>query len=262
LGIRQRAHRLLGAHLDEVQIVFRTIGRNPGTMIDVGAHFGSSLAPFLAAGWTVHAFEPDPSNRAVLAAGYPSATIDSRAVSEVDGEEVSLYTSDVSTGISTLSPFHSSHTPTSAVRTVRLDSYIRDCDIKKIDFLKTDVEGTDLFALRTFPWASHHPKAVVCEFEDNKTVRLGHDVHDIANFLEERGYAVLVSEWEPITEYGGNHVWRRFARYPTEIESTSWGNLIAVDPPLLDQLEREGRITVRKLRSRQRIGRLLPIKQR
>lgn len=229
-------------------------------MLDVGAHFGSSLAPFLAAGWAVHAFEPDPSNRAFLTAGYPGAQIDPRAVSEVDGDEVSLYTSDVSTGISTLSPFHPTHTPTTKVRTVRLDTYLREHDIRQVDFLKTDVEGTDLFALRSFPWASIHPKAVVCEFEDNKTVRLGHDVHDIARFLKEQGYSILVSEWEPITEYGREHVWRRFARYPAEIASNSWGNLIAVDPSLLDRLEEEGRVIVRKLRNRKRVRSLLRIK--
>ena len=260
MAIKQLAHRLLGGNLEEVLIVFHTIGSNRGTMLDVGAHFGSSLAPFLAAGWSVHAFEPDPSNRAFLASGYPGAKIDPRAVSEVDGEEVSLYTSDVSTGISTLSPFHATHMPTTKVRTVRLDTYLREHNITQVDFLKTDVEGTDLFALRSFPWTRIHPKAVVCEFEDNKTVRLGHDVHDIAKFLEEQGYSVLVSEWEPITEYGREHVWRRFTRYPAEIPSNSWGNLIAVDPALLDRLEEEGKLTVRKLRNRKRVRSLLRIK--
>ncbi|BBX04058.1 FkbM family methyltransferase [Mycolicibacterium moriokaense] len=249
--LRWLARRVLPPwDLDEVGIVFHVIGKTPGTMLDVGAHQGYSAAPFLAKGWTVHAFEPDPANRGILAARFPNArvTIDPRAVSEQDGDEVQLFTSDVSSGISTLSPFHTTHTPTTTVRTVRLDTYIRERGIANVDFLKVDTEGFDLFVLRTFPWESLHPKAVVCEFEDNKTTRLGHDVHEIARFLERQGYAIVVSEWEPITQYGVRHTWRRFARYPTQLDADSWGNLIAVEPSLLDSVDRAGQAAVRRLR--------------
>ena len=249
MSVQQLARRVLGPlKLDEVGIVFKVIGGTPGTMIDVGAHFGESLTPFLGHGWTVHAFEPDPANRAILLSRCSGAIVDTRAVSEVDDEEVSLFTSPVSTGISTLSPFHATHAKTATVRTVRLDTYLRDRGVDRVDFLKTDIEGFDLFALRTFPWESHHPKAVVCEFEDSKTLRLGHTVHDTAQFLQRQGYAVVVSEWEPITEYGAQHNWWRFLRYPTDISSASWGNLIAVEPSMLDALEQAGRSAAKRLR--------------
>lgn len=253
LGIRRRVDHLLGGDIDEVAIVFSLIGANPGTMLDVGAHFGSSLAPFLAQGWSVHAFEPDAANRAILTQNYPGADVDPRAVSEVDGESVTLFTSSVSTGISSLSPLHPSRSPTAIVQTVRLDTYLRERAIEKVDFLKTDIEGFDLAALRTFPWDSHHPRAVVCEFEDRKTVPLGHDKHDTARFLQEQGYLVMVSEWEPIIEYGTVHRWRRFAHYPDDIPSKSWGNLIAVETTLLSQLVRASRSAARKLNIRRRL---------
>jgi FkbM family methyltransferase len=254
---RQIASRLLGPpDLDEVFIVFRVIGKSPGVMVDVGAHQGYALEPFLKRGWIVHAFEPDPSNRAILSSRCPAAVIDPRAVAESDNEEVPLYTSDVSTGISTLSPFHNTHTATASVRTVRLDTYLRDRKVDHVDFLKTDIEGFDLFALRTFPWESGRPKAVVCEFEDNKTKRLGHDVHETARFLQAQGYVVVVSEWEPIKEYGSRHKWRRFDRYPVELAGDSWGNLIGIEPQLLPQLERVGRFSARRLRIRQWVDRV------
>jgi FkbM family methyltransferase len=231
-------------------MVCQVIGDTPGLMLDVGAHQGFALAPFLERGWTVHAFEPDPANRKILTARCPAATIDPRAVSEVDGDDVPLFTSDVSTGISTLSPFHSTHTPTTVVKTVRLDTYIQEQAIKEVDFVKTDIEGFDLFALRSFPWKDCHPKAVVCEFEDNKTVRLGHNVHDVAEFLQQYGYLVLVSEWKPVVEYGTKHEWRRFVRYPADLAGDSWGNLIAVQPELLAAVEKAGRSTARRLRIR------------
>lgn len=253
-------YRLFGREINEVAIVFDVIGAELGTMIDVGAHWGGCLAKFLERGWNVYAIEPDSANRAKLVANFPKAIVDARAVSEMDGDIVSLFTSDISAGISTLSPFHPTHEPTSEVRTVRLDTFIGVYGIREVDFVKTDVEGYDLLALRTFPWDKFHPKAVVCEFEDNKTNRLGYTVNDMAKFLQEKGYVVVVSEWYPIIQYGTEHRWRRFAHYPTEIPSDSWGNLIAVEPRLLEQLDRACKVAVRKDRARLKAERLLHLR--
>lgn len=257
MGLRQVIARALGpANLDEVVLISRVIAAEPGTMIDVGAHHGYAMDPFLRRGWTVYGFEPDPANRQVLTSRHPGVAIDPRAVSETDGEAVSLFTSNVSTGISTLSPFHGTHAATATVQTVRLDTFLADKDVKNVDFLKVDIEGYDLFALRSFPWDIHHPRAVVCEFEDHKTVPLGHTVHDIAKFLEQHGYKVIVSEWEPIVEYGTEHTWQRFVRYPARISPDGWGNLIAVQPQFLAATERAEAATIRRLRVRRWVDRL------
>lgn len=258
MGLKSLVGKALGPpSLNEVLMVCRVIGDKPGTMIDVGAHYGSTAQPFLDRGWTVYAFEPDPKNRAILKSNCPELTVDPRAISETDGDEVTLFTSDVSTGISSLTPFHDSHVPSATVQTVRLDTYLRSHQVDQVDFLKTDIEGYDLFALHTFPWDRHHPKAVVCEYEDQKTTPLGHDVHDTAKFLVKQGYTVLVSEWHPIDQYGGgNHRWRRFMRYPTDVPADSWGNLIAVNPELISELERVGRRAVVQLRIREWVKRI------
>lgn len=257
MGLRQQVGRTLGpANLEEVEMISHVIASEPGTMIDVGAHHGSSMDPFLKRGWKVYGFEPDPTNREILRSRHPDVPIDPRAVSETDGDTVSLFTSDVSSGISTLSPFHGTHVPTTTVQTVRLDTFLREKRVKNVDFLKIDVEGFDLFVLRSFPWQDYHPRAVICEFEDHKTVRLGHDVHDIAKFLEQQGYSVIISEWEPIVEYGGKHKWKRLVRYPSAPSADSWGNLIAVEPRLVEPIERAGRRAVRRLRVRQWVDRL------
>ena len=39
----------------------------PGVMVDVGAHRGSAFRRFHQAGWTIHAFEPDPRHAEFLA---------------------------------------------------------------------------------------------------------------------------------------------------------------------------------------------------
>ncbi|MEX0626373.1 MAG: FkbM family methyltransferase [Chloroflexota bacterium] len=215
-----------------VHMVLRDEG--PGTLVDVGAHFGSSLRRFADDGWRVIAIEPDPQNRAVLVErmqGRGNVVIDGRAIAERDGEVLALYTSDVSTGISALAPFHPSHRATSEVETVRLDTLLASED--HVTVLKTDLEGYDLRALRTFPWDRLHPRAVVCEFEDRKTVPLGYTYHDLGSYLVQEGYSVFVSEWFPVVEYGRRHRWRSLRPYPSELEDrAAWGNFIAVDEDL------------------------------
>ena len=116
-----------------------------------------------------------------------------------------------------------------------------------------DTEGHDLFVLRTFPWETHRPDVVVCEFEDSKTVPLGYTYQDLGSFLVDRGYQVLMSEWYPVVRYGIAHRWRRVVRFPATLEDPAgWGNFIAVRPGL-DR---------RALRTAKRRGRRLALRER
>jgi len=238
-GARRLYRVLRPPSFDEVTVL-RPLLSTTGVLVDIGAHHGSTLQPFAEKGWRVIAVEPDPANRSVLEQRHghrSNVTIDRRAIGEVDGESLALYTSDVSTGISALAPFHPTHRPTATVETVRLDTLL--ADVHEVTLLKTDTEGWDLPALRTFPWDRLHPTAVVCEFEDRKTSPLGYSFHDLARFLVERGYSVLVSEWYPVVEYGRRHRWRSLQPYPVELaDRAAWGNLIATDGARAAQLTR------------------------
>ena len=227
----RRVYRLLRPPaFDELELVHRALP-NPGLMVDVGAHTGGSLERFLASGWHVIAIEPDADNRSQLVGRHgkhPRLWVDPRAITEVDGEVVTLYTSPLSSGISTRAPFHVSHRPTATVESVRLDTLLDG--VHQVDLLKVDTEGWDLPVLRTFPWDRLHPRVVVTEFEDRKSRPVGYGFHDLADFLVQQGYGVLVSEWYPIVEYGRRHRWRSLDPYPTELaDQAAWGNLIATD---------------------------------
>jgi FkbM family methyltransferase len=110
------ARTILGpSDYDEVAVAHSLLRGERGVMVDVGAHHGGALVDFAIDGWSVFCFEPDPTNRAILlerTAGQPKVRVDERAISEVDGEEVSLFTSKVSTGISSMAAFHPSHQAT------------------------------------------------------------------------------------------------------------------------------------------------------
>ena len=141
------------------------------------------------------------------------------------------------------------------VQTVRLDICIRDHGIGHVDSIKTDVERFDLFALGTFPWETDRSKAVVYEFEDRKTVKLGYTARDLAEFLQRQGYSVLVSQWDPVVEYGTQHTWSRSTRFPADISANNHGNLIAVEPSLLPEVERACRSAPRRLYASRTIAR-------
>lgn len=224
------------AHVDEVELVavfLEQAGRGPGRMVDVGAHAGSALRHFHSRGWLVHAFEADREKADALQArfeGDDRVSVDARAVADVTGEERTLYTSDVSSGISGLSAFHESHVASGSVETVRLVDALPD---DHVEVLKVDTEGYDKFVLEGYPWDRDRPDVVVCEFEDAKTTPLGYTTEDFGNWLLDRGYEVWVSEWHPIVRYGIRHDWHRLVRYPCDLSSPdAWGNFIAFREPV------------------------------
>lgn len=222
---------------------------------------GATTLPFAEMGWEVHAFEPDSINREHLlaaAASYSNVKVIPAAVSNRPGT-MRLYRSPLSSGISSLSAFHESHEVGEDVEVVTLDDYLSDAVINHVDFLKVDAEGHDLFVLQGVAWRRTRPTAIVCEFEDRKTLPLQYDYRDLAQFLLERSYAVIVSEWHPIEQYGAAHRWRRLHRYPCDLQDeNAWGNLIALPAEWTDRLLSRGGLMARRLTLRQKVERLRP----
>jgi FkbM family methyltransferase len=146
------------AEVDETRVVATLMTGNGGspTMIDVGAHFGTALRPFLDDGWRVLAFEPDATNRAKLLSMLAAhrhranAKVDVRALSDEPSGSAQFYASDQSTGISGLSAFHKSHRSTGTVEITTLAAVLEEHALDAVDFLKIDTEGFDLKVLRRY----------------------------------------------------------------------------------------------------------------
>ena len=229
-------HTLLGQPIDEISYILTYFKHMKGAnfiMIDVGAHYGSSLIAFAKKKWAVYAFEPNQENRKVLlkrTKNYRNIYVDSRAVTLESNKVLPFYTSNVSSGISGLSSFHESHIKTGEVSTIRLDDFCIQKEIAKINFLKIDAEGHYLIVLKSYDWANlSHPEVIIAEFENKKTIPLGYTLHDMMAFLEGHNYEVVISEWFPIVEYGKRHKWKGFTRNVEGIKNeSSWGNIIAV----------------------------------
>jgi FkbM family methyltransferase len=204
--------------------------RRRGVMVDVGAHFGESLSPYLERGWKIHAFEPDPTNRKRLKQNVEGKNIQlyECAVSDREDDGVAFFASPESDGISGLSAFRETHHQVDTVRLTTLTRVLSEANESKVDYLKIDTEGHDLFVLRGFPWSRIQPDVVMCEFEDSKTIPLGYNYIKIGDYLLGKGYIVFLSEWFPIKRYGANHKWRQWRSYPCQLQDKNgWGNLVA-----------------------------------
>lgn len=229
------------AQVDETHAVAALYKDKPGAgkfMLDVGACGGGSAAHFLTMGWKTICFEPDPANRAQLSKRFAKndhVIIDPRAVSDAPAKKVRFFSSKESKGISGLLAFRDTHEVADYVDITTLKAVVHERQVEHVDFLKIDVEGYDFSVLKGFPWDRLRPDVIESEFEDAKTLKLGHKWQDIADFLLKKGYAVYVSEWHPIIRYGIQHDWRRVVPYPgVEIPADAWGNLLAFreDPGL------------------------------
>lgn len=217
--------------IDESEIIASLAEGLPpfgAVLVDVGAHHGTVTERYLRMGWSVVAYEPDPLNRQEFQTrigAQPGLQLSSAAVSDRPATSVSFYASPASTGISSLSAFHESHTPTAEVEVVTLAEDLRARGVKRVDFLKVDIEGFDYFALKGFDW-THRPRFVLYEFEDRKTVPLGYSLADSSAYMANRGYHLVYSVWEPIVEYGTRHKWRGLFATPTPDVAACWGNVL------------------------------------
>ena len=216
---------------------FSKIGIKKGVMFDVGACFGNVFAPYLMRNWDVFAFEPDPNPCKIECLDWYKRNnlhnlhLFDFALSDKAGIEIPFYVSDESTGVSTLNPFLESHHIGGKIKTETLKNFIFKNNIKSIDFLKVDTEGHDYLVLKGFPWSNDQvkPKIIMCEFENSKTIKLGYEYNEFGNYIIQQGYAVWLSEWEPIITYGKEHKWKSIKKFPCKLNNNeSWGNFIAV----------------------------------
>lgn len=218
--------------VDELGIIVEYFRQNniKGAMMDVGVHYGESSIPFLNNGWNVYGFEPDTKNLEILKKNIPDNPkfkLFDFAVAEKPGE-LNFYTSEESTGISSLLNFHETHQVSQVVKVDTLNNVIETEGIEPITFLKIDAEGFDLFVLQGLDLKKYNTiDIIICEFEDGKTAKLGYSMKDMSEYLQQFGYKILVCEWEPIVKYGTRHQFKEAKIFPCSTNPKGWGNIIA-----------------------------------
>lgn len=162
---------------DQFNAIEEIAGLKPGQVVfDVGAWIGDTTQTFLKLGCEVHAFEPRPDNFVCLLHNCPDAHCYNLALG--NGERVATDKRGGNTGAYSLLPGNK--------YSIRLDHL----DVRRLDFLKLDVEGFEISALlgaantlRTF-----HPTIHV-ECNDAGLVKFGYKSADVLKLLRDLGYS-------------------------------------------------------------------------
>jgi FkbM family methyltransferase len=203
-GVRQRMRHpeLWELYLEDQRfpLALNKIIQSTSCCIDVGAHIGSflSLLMHYAPKGRHIAVEPSPVKAKWLHKRFPAVTVLEAAISDENG--YAPFQEEERSGYSHLA---ATETSTSYnVRTHRLD----DLPIERVDFLKLDIEGAELRALRgSRRLITRWQPAILFEcgheYPPMRTDRIGtyrfltedldYNVYTLADFLYEKGPLTL-----------------------------------------------------------------------
>lgn len=162
------------------------------TLLDIGASTGSfSLLGILHAGLSVIAFEPNPISRKILSQNVELNGLSSRvkimpcAIADYDGSGTLSYQTSQS-GFGTLGT-PKRFTPDREVTTEvhQIDSLF----LPRSDFVKMDIEGAELLALRGGEkyFRTYMPKMLL-EYKKDAIRQFGYDREEIKKLLTSWGY--------------------------------------------------------------------------
>jgi len=171
--------------------------REGEVVVDIGAHIGYFtliLSRLVGPNGCVYAFEPDPDNFAILKRnvemnGCKNVVLEQKAVSDRAGQGVFVGWN--------LQGLESAETKESGeskvVDTVVLDEYFRN-ESRRISFIKIDVEGHELSALRGAQWILRETDGlrILTEFDSFRWGLVGIRPRAYLDFLSELGFDIFL----------------------------------------------------------------------
>jgi FkbM family methyltransferase len=191
---------LLANTFETAEIGFVARFLQPGmTVLDLGAHHG--LYTLLASKRVgskgrVISFEPSPRERRALRLHLAmnlcwNVTTQGLALGNEDAESVLYVVEDWAAGCNSLKPPDvPATTSLTRVRVVRLDDWLHRRRIGRVDFIKLDVEGSELAALKgAAQLLERRPRPVIlAEVQDVRTLPWGYPAREILDHLKQKGF--------------------------------------------------------------------------
>lgn len=202
-------------HHKELRPVFAPYIAEDSTVIDIGAHAGQFARLFagMAPKGRVWSFEPSSYARSVMTAAAKVRRIDNISLqpfglSDAPGELV-LHTPVKKKGGLGFGAAHLGEddgarpTVSETVKLVTLDSFVAEHGLARVDFIKADVEGWELHALRGGEQTLARFRPVLfLEVSDAHLVRAGESAQGLMDWLAARGYAARsVPDLKPVERY-------------------------------------------------------------
>lgn len=192
----------------------------PGdSFFDIGAHhgvFSVIAAKRLAGEGRVAAFEPSPREQRrielhVRLNGLSNVTVEPYAIGSKNGrEELFVVVSDFTTMNSLRQPELEGAVEKVSVETHRLDDYIAQQKLDRLDLLKVDIEGGEFELLRGAEDCFQRLRPLlICEVLDPVTAPWGYRACKIVSLLQTKGYA-----WFEFREDGTLRAHELRAEYP------------------------------------------------
>jgi len=187
-------------------------------VIDIGANLGDvalHAARRVSTTGRVYAFEPFPANFAKLQVNAALNSFDNLTIENLglgsEKQKIEMFVADqLNEGMNRMLPNQSvaANLSTTQVDVVRLDDYVHDNGIEKIDLIKIDVEGFEknvlLGASETL--SKHRPRLFV-EAIDDYLRDQGSSTKDVVEYLGSFGYdltyAVSGEAIDPNTSFAG-----------------------------------------------------------
>lgn len=198
----------------EARVAASYIRRTNPVVFDIGAHGGGwseALMEELGGACRIFQFEPAPQNLAVLRQkASANVTLIEAAVSDEIGT-ATLHTTKTASDIGSLEPrresiFQKHHYDAVEVQVTTIDEVLEEYAIDFADFVKMDIEGHELAALRGARRSIEAGKIRALSFEfGSGNINSRTYFHDFWDLLHPLGYAILRvgpgGQLMPVEEY-------------------------------------------------------------
>ncbi|MCE2520593.1 MAG: FkbM family methyltransferase [Alphaproteobacteria bacterium] len=209
LTVRQRltwsAHlwkALTRQHHLELRSRFRPLIPQDGVVLDVGAHGGqfTKLFSAMAPKGHVHAFEPGSYALSILKTVKSFKRLSNVTVHDCglgDSSQIGVLnvpikeSGSVGSGLSFVgdSPPRERASVTEDIAIRRLDEVVAECGIPQVDFIKCDIEGSEMRMLvGARETLSRFSPAIYIELANDNLARHGDNIEALTGFLGDLGY--------------------------------------------------------------------------
>jgi len=188
----------------EATSVLRQLIRPGDIVVDVGANFGwytTLLAQTVGEAGRVYALEPVPTVYERLLENLRLNNLQDRvtavqsAVADTSGIRAIHIFKNLSLACASLSELDKTGYETVSVPAVRLDTYLYGQNIQHVDFLKCDVEGSELMVLKSCSdmLCSASAPIIMVELNEQTSRAFGFHKKDIWDLMMQFGYSHFYS---------------------------------------------------------------------
>lgn len=191
---------LRGNFESECTFLLAKLVKKGDVVFDVGANFGwysCHFAQLVGETGKVHVFEPtnaieELKNNLILNGFVKRCVLDQVALGEKKGTETLYIPQKLGTAFASLrehSYDNNSKTRKISVPVKKLDDYVSVNRIKKIDFIKMDVEGAEYLVLKGAESVlKQYSPVILLELQDVHTKCFGYSPEELINYLGDLGY--------------------------------------------------------------------------